>query len=69
MLELLLLVEIQMFYFHVFIYFYHDCFYKLFYSNGCTQIFCLRDNKVLLYCIVSYRIVSYCVIPCHAGVA
>ena len=36
-------------------------FYKLFLFERCTQMSRLRDNKVLLYCIVLYCIVLYCI--------
>ena len=48
--------KIQMFYFYIFFYFFiffiTIVFYNFFLFKRCTQISHLRDNKVLLYCIV-----------------
>ena len=67
-LELVVLVEIQMFIFYVLIYsyfFYHDCIFINFYSNaahkfpvyGTIKFYC-----IVLYCIVLYCIVLYCIV-------
>ena len=34
----------------------------MFYDEHCTMNFPVRDNKVLLYCIVLYCIVLYCIV-------
>ena len=65
-LELVVLVEIQMFIFYVllfiFIYFYHDCIFINFYSNaahkfpvyGTIKFYC-----IVLYCIGVYHVQSW----------